>query len=140
MNNTPPPAKKPQPPWKAARPKKPRPRLNCIYCIKLHDTHNALQCYKVGASSTDNGRIWVRAKEIRTSSKIPTAMLRWAYTGYDAASAAEDELLALGIRTPHTGWPGHKEVRALTPEELAVVMRIMDKYETPFPSSTTEPT
>jgi hypothetical protein len=119
--------------WKKTRKGRIKPKLDAVYCIDLNTQHNALPCYKLGATSITGRGLWSRIANIRAGSKFQCVMLQWAYVGPERAPQLEKEMLSIGLKTDHTGWQGHKEVRALTPEQLNHILQLIRSSEIPFP-------
>ncbi len=119
--------------WKKTRKGRIKPKLDAVYCIDLNDQRDGLPCYKLGATSITGRGLWSRIANIRAGSKLQCVMLQWCYVGQDRAPQLEKEILSMGQKTNHTGWQGHKEVRALTPDQLNQVLQLIRASEIPFP-------
>lgn len=111
------------------RKKRPKPQLDTVYCVQLDDTFNGLPCFKLGATSA-GARLWARFAEIRTKSGIRIKPVLHGYVGPAVAPQLEEQMLAIGLKTQHTGWQGHKEVRALTEAEYHQVLDLIRRHTT----------
>lgn len=123
----------PDRPWKKTRKGRTKPKLDAVYCIDLNDQRDGLPCYKLGATSITGRGLWSRIANIRAGSKLECVVLQWCYVGPDRAPQLEKDILSIGRRTDHHTWQGHKEVRALTPEQLKQVLQLIRDSEIPYP-------
>lgn len=133
MDHEAPHAPETSPPWKISRKGRKKPKLDTVYVLALSDQRDGIPCYKLGATNQMSNGLWRRIANIRAGSKLQCTVVTQAHVGIDAAPDLERLILSHGVKTDHTGWQGHHEVRALTDAQLQSVLNIIEQARIPHP-------